>query len=186
MVGKQPVLIVVNGIRGSGKTTLAGKLAKDISLPCVDKDTIKEFLADTLHVSDVMWSKLLGRIAGDTLLLIAERLIENGESLIIESAFHHQFARPKFQRLAQAYPVRIVEIYCTAEASVRINRYIARTHTGTRHPIHVDAQHHDELRDDEKLGTYAPLDVGTVLEVDTTHFTEDDYQRLLAQVKGYL
>ncbi len=44
----KPMLIVVTGRPGSGKTTLAHKLAREIWCPVISRDEIKEGLVNTL------------------------------------------------------------------------------------------------------------------------------------------
>jgi len=45
-------LIIINGLPGTGKTTIAKPMAEQLGFPLVSKDTIKEFLFDTIGVSD--------------------------------------------------------------------------------------------------------------------------------------
>ena len=42
----RPLLVLVSGSPGSGKTTLARRLAGDLAMPLVGKDTIKEALGN--------------------------------------------------------------------------------------------------------------------------------------------
>lgn len=62
-------LIIVNGLPGSGKTTLATQLATELSLPLFRKDAIKETLADALTAfrpreeTNIEWSQQLGQAA---------------------------------------------------------------------------------------------------------------------------
>lgn len=44
------VAIVLNGVPGSGKTTLAPLLARELGFPVVARDAIKEALADAVAV----------------------------------------------------------------------------------------------------------------------------------------
>ncbi len=65
--------VVVAGLPGSGKTTLARALAVELDLPLISKDTIKEALFDALGTGDLEWSKRLGRAAHLVMYGIARR-----------------------------------------------------------------------------------------------------------------
>jgi predicted kinase len=53
-------LILVTGPPASGKTTLAQPLARQLGVPLLGKDTVKEALFDTLGTGDRAWSRRLG------------------------------------------------------------------------------------------------------------------------------
>lgn len=55
-----PLFVVVSGPPASGKSTLAPVLARDLGLPLVAKDTIKDALMSELAVPDVEVSRQLG------------------------------------------------------------------------------------------------------------------------------
>ena len=54
------VLIIVSGPPASGKTTLSRRLAADLRLPLVQRDSFKEIMFDTLGWQDRAWSQRLG------------------------------------------------------------------------------------------------------------------------------
>ena len=56
-------VIVVTGIPGSGKTTLAFALAETMGSSVISKDEIKESLMDSLGTGDNDWAKALSRAA---------------------------------------------------------------------------------------------------------------------------
>jgi len=53
--------IVVSGLPGSGKTTLARQLAPALNLPLIDKDEILDRLFDSKGVGDAKWRRTLSR-----------------------------------------------------------------------------------------------------------------------------
>jgi 2-phosphoglycerate kinase len=55
----RPLLVLVSGSPGSGKTTLARRLAADLVMPLLGKDTIKEALGDARVVDSVQRSQVL-------------------------------------------------------------------------------------------------------------------------------
>ncbi len=61
------MLVIINGAPGAGKTTLGRRLAKDLELPFLSKDDIKECLFGALGWSDRAWSMKLGRASVELL-----------------------------------------------------------------------------------------------------------------------
>ena len=60
-------IVIINGIPGTGKTTIAKPLADQLGFPLISKDTIKEFLFDTIGVGDREWSQMLGKASSEFL-----------------------------------------------------------------------------------------------------------------------
>jgi hypothetical protein len=52
----------VTGPPATGKTTLAERISRELGLPLVAKDAIKERLYDTVGAGDRAWSQRLGRV----------------------------------------------------------------------------------------------------------------------------
>lgn len=180
----RPILIVINGAPGAGKTTLLRKLTRDLELPGIGKDDIKELLFDRLGSGDREWSKDVGAVTADMVFTLLHRWLGLGHDLIIESAFYHEYAVKQFNDLQASDSARVVEVYCKTDPAVRNKRFADRAMSGTRHRGHADVI--INLPEDEIQARYAPIGVGTMLEVDTTVFGDTEYEELRQQIRKFM
>src|SRR5581483_4843901 len=81
-------LILINGMPGAGKTTLAARLTQDLAVPCLGKDQLKEFLMDTLGTPDLAWSRTIGGATFRMLRAFIDLMAEEGKTVMIECPFH--------------------------------------------------------------------------------------------------
>ena len=151
-------LILVNGLPGSGKTTLATGLAQLLDAPLIAKDAIKEALADVVTAAP---GPALGMAASEVMWTLASAM---SGTVILESWWF----RPRDLRFVEAglrrcNPASVVEIWCEVPAHVAKSRYAARQ----RHHIHDDHRKLDDAWPRWELEA-EPLNVGPVLRVDTS------------------
>jgi predicted kinase len=159
----EPLLAVVTGPPGAGKTTLAEGLAAELRLPLVAKDAIKEALFDALGIGDREWSRRLGGASLDLLFLVAERSLAAGSSLILEANFSRSHHTRRFGDLP---PHRLVQIHVSAPTSLLLERAERRL----RHPGHLQETLRAEL--EERLATdeHEPLQLrGELISVEATN-----------------
>jgi hypothetical protein len=108
----QPLFVVVSGPPASGKSTVAPALARQLGLPLVAKDTIKDALVSVLPVPDVEASRQLGRGAVAAMLAVAA---ESPIGAVIESNLYRSVAVDSLGRL----PGALVEVFLPLRPSGR-------------------------------------------------------------------
>jgi predicted kinase len=179
-------LIIVTGLPAAGKSTLAAWLGKQLAIPFIHKDAIKEILFDALGWSDREWSQRLGAASVELIYYFAQTMLMAGRSIIVENTFRPDLASAKLSALARQANAGTVQIICRASTEVVYQRFQQRAEAGLRHPGHVDRQVLNEPKvslDDRPLR----LDMdGEVIEIDTTDFSQVQYESILAQVKGII
>ena len=178
-----PLVILVNGLPATGKTTLARRLGADLRLPLLAKDAIKETLFDTLGWSDRAWSRRLGVATLTLLYKLVEEQLRAGRSCVIECNFTPDRDTQRWRDLAQTYPFTPFQALCVADGPTLYARYCARARSAERHPGHVETLNLDEHRELLLRGRIEPLDIGGALyELDTTDFAAIDYAGLYAAI----
>ncbi len=179
-------LIIVTGLPAAGKTTLATWLSKQLTIPFITKDPIKEILFDVLGWSDREWSKRLGTASIEIMYYFAQASLMAGGSIILDNPFRPDLASAKMSALARQANAGTIQIICRANPEVAYQRFKQRAEAGLRHPGHLDMQIMDELKvslEDRPLR----LDIGgEVIEVDTTDFSAVHYESILAKVKAII
>lgn len=168
----RPLFVVVSGPPASGKSTLAPVLARELGLPLVAKDTIKDAFMSVLSVPDIDSSRKVGRGAVAAMLAVAA---DAPMGAVIEGNFYRSVAVDSLGRL----PGPLVEVFCRCDQAVAYARHQDRA--GTRHAGHFDTvRTGEELWNDEVT---APVAGGwPVLEVDTN--VAVDVAEVLAFIRG--
>lgn len=122
--------MLINGLPGSGKTTLGAELAAALGWVFLSKDVVKEALA--APVWPQVDSSRLGGIALDTVYALAAA-VDGG--VVLDSIWLSTRDRPFLEAgLATMGEPRVVEVWCGIPEALARQRFEARM--PTRHAMH--------------------------------------------------
>ena len=125
-------VVVVNGLPGSGKTTLSGPLARCLGIPVVSKDVLKEALADA--VAAVVPTRLVGALAAQNMWALAAMV--SGPVMLESFWLTGRDDAHLRAGLAGLGSPPGVEVWCQAPHATARRRYRTRH----RHGVHADGE----------------------------------------------
>jgi predicted kinase len=112
---------------GTGKTTLAKRLAADAQLPVLHRDGMYETLYDVLACQTHGRPPLLGPATFTMLHYVTGSLLAAGQSVIVEGFFGlSEVGRAEFLQLQQAHDFEPFQIQCKTDGHVLLERFLAR------------------------------------------------------------
>jgi len=153
-------LILVNGLPGSGKTTLARELAAALGLPLFSKDAYKEGLWDSARPPGAAESSALGRRALE--FMWAGIAAAPGPAIVESFWFVPRDLEFLRADLRSAGRTAAAELWCALDPATARRRCRDRE----RHPVHHAAHDDDELWS-RWVREAGPLGLAPVLQVNT-------------------
>jgi hypothetical protein len=115
-----PQLIVFTGLPGAGKSSIAEAVARELGIPVFAKDWLEAALI-RCELQPAEGGPPLGSAGYQLLTTLAERQLQLGQSVILDSVASTLTIRAEWRAVAQAYQAewRVIECVCSDEAMQR-------------------------------------------------------------------
>jgi predicted kinase len=176
----EPTLVIISGPPGSGKTTLAHRLAAAIGCPAICRDEIKEGMVHatpgfTAAPGDELTQRTLPVFFG-----MLNLLVRSGVTTVAEAAFADHVWRPRLEPLRGLARIRVV--HCTVAPEVAAARIIRREREDPRRRAHA-AGLRDQAEREASHQAFRPVRIDApALDVDT----EDGYYPPFVQILSFI
>jgi len=185
---KQPVLVLMSGLSGSGKTWLASRLAAPLAAIHLRSDVERKRSAGLTAqarsrsaIEQGMYSRETSARVYAHLASCAEDVLSGGYTAIVDATFGRRDDRANFSRLASRLGVELCLIQCHAPLDT-LRARVTQRHAEGRDASEADlavlqwqAAHWEPVFAEEGFG---------VIEVDTTkNLTGESFTDLLARVR---
>src|SRR5512139_2668767 len=113
-------LIIFTGLPGAGKSSIAEAVARNLGIPVFAKDWLEAALIHC-ELQPVEGAPPLGSAGYQLLTILAERQLQLGQSVILDSVASTLTIRAEWRSLAQTYQAkwRVIECTCSDIATHR-------------------------------------------------------------------
>ena len=193
------VCILIAGLPACGKSTFARLLTRELGIPCISKDAIKESLFNTLGFQSRSEKVKLGEAAYRILLDQAESMLKNGLTIALENNFEDSSRTPLIEMLGRTGAKPVTVLFDGDIAAIHA-RFLKRDQSPERHRGHVVNTYYPETEPVPYIPLsleaftagmeargYRSFDVGGAkLIVDTTDIDSVDWVKVLEWIKAQI
>lgn len=160
----RPVLIVMHGVSGSGKSWLAYKIIEHISAIIIRSDAERKRIKDQLN-NDSPYSNHNTEKVYQHLLALAESILTSGYSVIVDATFLKNSHRELFKKLATNHHIPFKIVHTFSNQNVLKQRLLWRQHCSENIS---DADHEVMLKQFDALDHLTLNEKATSFSIDTS------------------
>lgn len=195
--------ILIAGMPASGKTTFAKYLSKELGIPMVSKDELKEKLYDTIGFHSRAEKVALGVGAMECMYYMAESMMRIHKPIILENNFENS-SKDGLEQLLHNYKYTPITVRFQGDIEAIYTRFIARDQSPERHRGHVVNTQYPEptLAVGEERPPYVPMGLeqferiftergikdfaigNNVICVDSTELPRVNYEDIVNKIKN--
>lgn len=190
-------IIILTGIPASGKTTFSKYLSKELGIPVISKDFIKEILFDDIGFQSREEKIKLGIASMNIMYGIAEENMKLNNTVILENNFEN-ISKKRLNVLVKTYNYEVINIRFQGDISIIYDRFVKRNNSKSRHLGHVINEEYPpkgpvhknivmtlkEFQDMIISRGMLDFDIGgEVIDIDTTDFSKVNYKEIINKVK---
>jgi aminoglycoside phosphotransferase family enzyme/predicted kinase len=169
----RPFVVVVRGLVGSGKTTVASRLADSLGVARLGTDDVRRDLfgasREPAAFNSGVYSPAIRARVYDELFARCERLLADGESGVLDGTFLRANDLEEAGRVTECHGACLLIVTCRCETNVARERIAARIAEGANS---------SEARPDfleQQIAAFEPVPMNTAArELDTTHGLRSD------------
>ena len=179
-MNSKPKCIIITGRAGAGKTTLSKKLGRQLWMPVISRDEIKEGYVNTFGVKHDRLPPDTDGMVSNFFFDMVYQYLANNVSVIIEAAFQHsvwESRMPKILELSDSYI-----ILCSVDTETAAQRHLQRGLANPQREFYHDDKRVALYRATGEIGTPKPY-VAPNFDVPTIQVsTENDYSPSLDEI----
>ncbi len=129
-------LIIFTGLPGVGKSSIAEAVARELSVPVFAKDWLEATLI-RCQLQPIANGPPFGSAGYQLLTTLAERQLQVGQSVILDSVASTLSIRAEWRTVAQTYQAewRVIECVCSDEAVQRDRMNVRQRHIRDWHEL---------------------------------------------------
>lgn len=188
------------GLPASGKSSFADYASKELSIPVIAKDDIKEKLFDTIGFKSYSEKTQLDIAAANIMMFTASKILEVGSSVILDNNFEDRNIE-NLKAVTDSCPCNVITVRFDCDMKEAFRRFAQRDKDPSRHPGHVlvtcyppvegvadavkDMTEESFCEKYTRRGTMR-FSMGTLITVDATDFRDVSYPRIMKQLRAAL